>query len=180
MSKIKNVGQNIIKSDKLVYSFVRAAAASQTASWVDLFTGFALFAWLGFGTATATAIGAILGGVINCIINFKFTFHAQGVSWRAVALKYMLVWIGSLLLNTYGTAGLYYLLDHWSWLESIGFNADGYYAAARLTTSLLVSWFWNFILQRCFVYRLTSFDPIAIRIVNFLTFNHKSHNHSDK
>lgn len=173
MSKIKKVGTNIIKSDKLVYSFVRAAAASQTASWVDLFTGFALFAWVGLGTALSTAIGAMLGGVINCIINFKFTFHAQDCSWRAVAVKYLMVWVGSLLLNTYGTAALYYLLDHWTWLETIGFNSDGYYAAARLTTSLLVSWFWNFVLQRYFVYRVTRFDPVAISIVNFITLRRK-------
>lgn len=173
MKRIKKVGKNIIQSDKLVYSFVRAAAASQTASWIDLFTGFALFAWVGLGTALSTAIGALLGGVINCIINFKFTFHAQECSWRAVAVKYTLVWIGSLLLNTYGTAGLYYLLDHWNWLETIGFNRDGYYAAARLSTSLLVSWFWNFILQRYFVYRVTRFDPAAIRLVNFITFRRK-------
>lgn len=174
MKKIKKVSSDFINSDKFIYSFLRAAASSQTASWVDMLTGFALFAWVGFGTATSTCIGAILGGMINCVINFKFTFHAQGCSWKAVAVKYAMVWIGSVLLNTYGTAGLYYILNHWPWLESIGFRPDGYYAAARLTASLLVSWFWNFVLQRYFVYRVTSFDPYAIRIVNCIT--PKKHN----
>lgn len=174
MGHIKNVGRNIIKSDKFIYSFLRAAAASQTASWVDLFTGFALFAWVGLGTATSTCIGAILGGVINCIINFKFTFHAKDCSWKAVAIKYTMVWTGSVLLNTYGTAGLYYVLDHWIWLKEMGFNSDGLYAAARLSTSLLVSWFWNFLLQRYFVYRVTSFDQTAIRIVDCISFRNIS------
>ncbi len=164
MGRIKNVGNNLINSDKFVYSFIRAAASSQTASWVDLFTGFALFAWVGLAPWISTAIGAMLGGVINCIINFRFTFHAKDCTWTAVAVKYAMVWTGSVLLNSFGTEALYYLLNHWHWLETIGFRPDGYYAAARLTTSLLVSWFWNFLLQRYFVYRVTPFDDIVNRL----------------
>lgn len=170
---IKNAVGEIIHSDKFIFSFIRAAASSQAASWVDLIVGFALFAWLGLKPWLATAIGAVCGGIINCIINFKFTFHAQGMSWKAVAMKYMMIWIGSVLLNSFGTEGLYYLFNHWPWLESIGFKPDGYYAAARLITSLLVSWFWNFLLQRYFVYRVTAFDPYAIRFVDSITFQNK-------
>ena len=44
------------------------------------------------------------------------------------------------------------------------FRPDGYYAAARLFVSLIVSWFWNFALQRYFVYRDSRFDPYAIAV----------------
>ena len=155
MSRLKNVGTKVIKSDKLIYSFLRSVVSSQTASWVDLATCFVLFAWAGFNAFVATACGALVGGIINCIINFRFTFHVKDVPWKAVAVKYAMVWVGSLLLNSGGTDGLYH--------------------AARLITSLLVSWFWNFALQRYFVYRPTRFDPTAIRLVDTITLHkHKS------
>ena len=173
MDKIKKVGTDIIKSDKLIYSFLRSAVSSQTASWADLFTAFALFAWVGLTPWLSTAIGALLGGVINCIINYRFTFHAKDCPWKAVAVKYAMVWVGSLLLNSFGTQALYHLLNNWPWLETIGFRPDGYFAAARLIVSLLVSWFWNFVLQRYFVYSVTRFDKVAINFVNLFTYKHK-------
>lgn len=172
MSKLKKVGSNIIRSDKFIYYALRAGVASQTASWIDLFTGFALFAWVGLAPWLATGIGACVGGVINCVINFHFTFHAQNMSWKAVVLKYALVWIGSLLLNSLGTEALYALFRHWHWLETIGFNPDGFFAAARLLTSLIVSLGWNLLLQAKFVYRPTAFDPYAIRLMDCVTFKH--------
>lgn len=169
MGRLKQVGSNFIRSDKFIYSLLRAGVASQIASWVDLFTGFALFAWCNLAPWLSTAIGATIGGVINCIINFHFTFHARNCSWKAVIVKYAMVWLGSLLLNSFGTQALYWLLNHWPWLETIGFRPDGYYAAARLIVSGIVSLFWNLLLQAKFVYRTTSFDDYAIRFVNFVT-----------
>lgn len=166
---LKKVGTRVLKSDNIVFTFMRSAVSSQAASWVDMGASFALFAWMDLTPFLSTAIGAVLGGIINCIINYKFTFHADGCSWRAVSVKYALVWIGSLLLNAFGTQILYHMLEKMTWLEEIGFSPDGYFAAARLTVSLLVSWFWNFVLQRYFVYRSTSFDPYAIRFVERIT-----------
>lgn len=163
----------VMKSDSLIFTFLRSVVSSQTASWIDLGIGFMLFAWIGLAPWLSTALGAIAGGIVNCIINYRFTFHAQGVSWRAVIIKYMMVWFGSILLNSAGTQLVYSLIDGWHWLETIGFKPDGYYAAARLFVSLMVSWFWNFVLQRYFVYRPTHFDSTAESIMNILRFKHK-------
>lgn len=157
-----NLGKKTMKSDRLLPTFLRSAVSSQCASWVDMGLSFVLFAWLAFSPALATAVGAICGGIVNCIINYKFTFHADGVDWRAVAVKYAMVWIASALLNTFGTEIIYNLIRGWDWLETIGFKKDGYFAAARLFVSLMVSWFWNFPMQRYFVYAATSFDKTAI------------------
>lgn len=175
MGRLREQGSSFIKSDKFIPTLLRAGAASQVASWVDLFTGFALFAWAGFAPVFATAVGAIVGGVINCVINFHFTFHAQECSWKAVIVKYFMVWIGSIMLNSFGTMGLYNLLQSWDWLESIGFKPDGYYSAARLSVSIIVSLFWNLLLQARFVYRVTRFDPYAIRIMDALNIRNLSH-----
>lgn len=166
MIRPAEIGRHLLYSDKLFFTYLRSIVASQSASWLDMGLGFALFAWLGLMPWLSTALGAIAGGVLNCIINYRFTFHANGCDWRAITVKYILVWIGSLLLNAFGTQAVYFLLQQWTWLETIGFRPDGYFAAARLFVSLMVSWFWNFALQRYFVYRTCSFDRYAIAAVN--------------
>ncbi len=165
---LRKIGTDLLKKDSLVYTFLRSAASSQAASWVDMGLGFVLFAWANLTPWLSTAIGAFAGGVINCIINYKFTFHAKDCPWSAVIVKYAMVWVGSLLLNAFGTQALYYILDAWAWIKSIGFTSDGCYAAARLTTSLAVSWFWNFVMQRYFVYRPSKFDKYATSLVHRL------------
>ena len=166
--KAKRVGDTLMHSDSLVPTFLRSIASSQAASWVDMLLGFALFAWVNLAPWLATAAGAVAGGVVNCIINYRFTFHASECDWRAVIVKYTMVWTGSVALNSLGTEALYYALSNWHWLENIGFRPDGYYAAARLSVSLIVSWCWNFVLQRYFVYRPKGFDAYAIRAIESL------------
>lgn len=173
--RLGKIGEKAVKSNNLFFTFLRSIVSSQCASWVDLGMGFILFAWLKFSPAYATAIGAVCGGIVNCIINYKFTFHADKVDWRAVVIKYAMVWGASALLNTFGTAGLYHLIREWDWLEKIGFRKDGYYAAARLFISLMVSWFWNFPMQKYFVYSVTVFDKYALEFFKFVRslFPHK-------
>ncbi|MCH5227733.1 MAG: GtrA family protein [Muribaculaceae bacterium] len=175
--KVKKIGSKVLNSDQLVFTFIRSAGVAQAASWIDLGTAFVLFAFAHFAPWVSTAIGAFVGGVINCILNYRFTFHANSCPWKAVMVKYALVWIGSLLLNSIGTELLYYALLHWPWLESLGFKPDGYFAAARLTVSAIVSLGWNFVLQRNFVYHNRSFDKHAITFVDFITANKYIHHH---
>lgn len=177
--KVKKIGSNILNSDQLVFTFIRSAGAAQFASWIDLGTGFVLFAFAHFAPWISTAIGAFAGGVINCILNYRFTFHANTCPWKAVMVKYAIVWVGSLLLNSLGTEFLYYGLMHWPWLETVGFKPDGYFAAARLAVSGIVSLGWNFILQRNFVYTNRKFDKCAIAFANFIT-GKKSFHHSEE
>lgn len=179
MTSIKKATNNLLTSDKIFYTFLRSGFSSQSSGILDMLTGFALFALLGLPVWLSTAIGAVAGGVLNCVLNYRFTFRATGCPWKAVIVKYVMVWCGSMLLNSAGTEGLYAALSRWHWLDTIGFKPDGYYAAARLTVSILVSWFWNFLMQRYFVYRRTSFDATAIRFVDhFWPHLRSSHNHN--
>ena len=123
----------------------------------------------------ATAIGLVVGGVVNCCINYKFTFRAEHCSVKAVAIKYLLIWGGSFVLNLAGTTGLTHLLQHIPQLASIGIKPDGIFAFSRLSVSLAVSLAWNFLLQKNFVYVPTRFDPMAIRIVDALTLHNRRH-----
>ena len=84
---------------------------------------------------------------------YKWTFRGNEVSKRMVAIKYALVWVGSLLLNSYGTEFVHYLLSNWQWLSSIGFKDAGCFMTAQLLVSFIVSVFWNILLQRYFVFQ---------------------------
>lgn len=175
--KVKKIGSNLLNSDQLVFTFIRSAGVAQAASWIDLGTAFVLFAFAHFPPWASTAIGAFVGGVINGVLNYRFTFHANNCPWKAVLVKYAMVWLGSLLLNSFGTEFLYYGLLHWPWLEEVGFKPDGYFAAARLAVSGIVSLCWNFILQRNFVYHKSKFDNYAIAFVDLITARKYIQNH---
>ncbi len=80
-------------------------------------------------------------------------------------MKYAFVWTGSLLLNSYGTEALYNVVSNWQWLQSLGFNQNVYFIGTRLFVSLMVSWFWNFALQRYVVYRPMPFDKYITAVL---------------
>ena len=161
-----------------IFTFLRSSVSSQLASWTDMGVCFVFYAWVvrAFGTAPmrsflATAIGLVVGGIVNCIVNYKFTFRADNCPVKAVAVKYILIWGGSFVLNLGGTTlleqGLHSLniISHVTWIKP-----DGIFAVARLSVSLAVSLGWNFVMQKNFVYRPSRFDPFAISMVNKLTF----------
>lgn len=173
MGKVERLKENLLNNNSLIFTFLRSAVSSQAASWTDMIVRVVLFSFVFkaldpfYRSNLSVACGAILGGVVNCAINYHFTFHASGQSVRAVIVKYILVWTGSLLLNMYGTTFASIGLSKWYFLLNMGFTADAIFAVSTLVVSLLVSWFWNFALQRYFVYRPTRFDPYAIRIAGF-------------
>ncbi len=162
-----------------IFTFLRSSISSQIASWIDMGVRMIFFAFVFSGlpqfyrSNLSVAIGAICGGIINCCINYRFTFHAKGQSVKAVGVKYFLVWTGSLLLNMYGTTFAAGGLSHWRFLIDIGFRPDGIFAASTLMVSLIVSLGWNFVLQRNFVYRASPFDRCAIAFIDFFTPKHK-------
>ena len=168
-----------------IFTFLRASVSSQIASWTDMGVCFVFYSWvlISMGVTPlrsflATAIGLVAGGVVNCCINYKFTFRADDCPVKAVALKYLLVWIGNFILNVGGTTMLNHLLNQIPWQDmqlpfGIVIKPDGIFIAARLTVSLIVSLAWNYLMQKNFVYRPNRFDPMAIRIIDAITFQRK-------
>lgn len=174
MDKTKKIGEKLLKSDGWFYEFLRSAVSSQTAGWIDLGCRFVFYSFVFVGLSEfyrsniSVAIGAIIGGIVNCTINYKFTFHASGQNVKAVIVKYILIWGGSLLLNMYGTTFAFMGLSHWKWLHELGFDDKFIFTGATLLVSLIVSWGWNFVLQRNFVYRPNSLDPYFINFVDWI------------
>lgn len=179
MGKAADIRHNLLHGRGLFTTFLRSTVSSQIASWTDMGIRMVFFAFVFrhldpfYRSNLSVAIGALCGGIVNCCINYRFTFRASGQSVKAVAVKYLLVWTGSLLLNMYGTTFASMALSQWKFLHDLGFKPDGIFAAATLTVSLIVSLAWNFLLQRNFVYRPTRFDRYAIAFIDL--FNLKKH-----
>ena len=87
----------------------------------------------------ATVVGAVAGAATNFTLNRVFTYHATEEAVGGQTWRYAIVSVASLGLNAGGEAlfngvlGLQYLL-------------------ARLITSIVVSNFWNYPMQRFFVF----------------------------
>lgn len=143
------------KKGRGIFLFLKASVSSQIASWVDMGLSFVLFSVVNltmYDGFFAKAIGAATGGVINCCINYKWTFRPEGCSKRTVAVKYAMVWIGSLLLNSFGTAFVTGFVSEIPVLTEWGISKDTVFFVAQLAVSLVVSICWNFMLQRYFVF----------------------------
>ncbi len=180
-NNLTKVKEQFLHSDGFLFTLLRSGASSQICGWVDTFVSFAVFAFLNLTPWLSTAIGAFVGGILNCIINYRFTFHARGVDWRAAITKFLFVWIGSLLLNSFGTQIIYSLIYDWHWLKSIiRLGEDAIFLLARLSVSLVVSLAWNFLLQRNFVFRQTRLDKYITKTLDIFDIGGKIRNNAHK
>jgi putative flippase GtrA len=159
-----------------IFTFLRAQFSSQIASLTDFLVTILLANLFNYFYHTdtyclplvnyclplyvyATFIGSICGGIVNCAINYKWTFKTAGeVQKRYIVIKYLSVWFGSILLNTYGTYVLTELLGTANWLKEIpGHLQDNVFVISKIVVSLLVGFVWNYNMQRIFVYKNLNF-----------------------
>ncbi len=120
--------------------FCKAQLTAFGATVIDFSVSVLLVEMLGWWYVTATGLGALTGGVINCVLNYKWVFEVRGLKKCSVALRYLLVWTGSIALNTVGT----YVLTELS---------GRYFALTKAVVAVGVAVLWNYQLQRRYVYR---------------------------
>ena len=130
---------DIYKLRQELWTFRKAQLSAQVATLCDFAVSLLLAELTGLWYVWSSLAGAVTGGVVNCTVNYRWVFHAQGLKKRYVALKYFMVWTGSIALNTLGT----YALTEFSGM---------YFMLAKAAVALAVSLLWNYQLQRCFVY----------------------------
>ncbi len=121
-------------------TFCKAQLTAQVASLVDFLLTIFLTEFCGVWYAYSTFFGALTGGIVNCVVNYRWVFHADSVKMKHVAVKYFIVWSGSILLNTWGT---YFLTEFTNW----------HYVLTKLIVAVAVGFLWNYQLQRFFVYK---------------------------
>lgn len=137
-----------------VFMFLRAQFSSQISSLTDFSVTILLAKLFNVYYVYATFLGSFCGGIVNCIINYKWTFKAKGVKKKHVAIKYVSVWICSILLNTSGTYLMTELLGKFTWLRDfLGTFFDDVFIVSKIIVSVIVGFLWNYNMQRLFVYR---------------------------
>ena len=119
--------------------FCKAQFTAVVATAVDFAVSLLLAEAVGLWYAAATLLGALTGGVVNCVLNYRYVFGVDGLNKRSVALRYLFVWSGSIALNTVGT----YVLTELS---------GRYFIYAKAVAAVLVAVLWNYQLQRYYVY----------------------------
>lgn len=134
--------------------FVRAQLSAQLATICDFILTILLTSLFHLYYVYATFAGAVLGGMVNCIINYRWTFKTPECKKKHVALKYILVWIGSLFLNTWGTYLLTELMMKVNFVHTFsGWIAENLFILSKVVMSVLVAVCWNYLLHRNFVYK---------------------------
>ena len=122
--------------------FFRAQVASFVATILDF--GFTIFLKEGCGLwyLFSTSAGSVLGGVTNFALGRRWVFKAAGLPPGSQAMRYFLVWGGSILLNI-GGVRLLTGIGHINYLYS------------KILTTVLVGIFFNYLLQNRYVFKLT-------------------------
>jgi putative flippase GtrA len=121
-------------------TFIKAQAASFTATVVDFTITVLLKEVFHCWYLVASIIGTVSGGVVNFLINRSWVFLANNKRIHFQALKYILVWIGNLVLVSGGV----FVLTNYG-----GFS----YIVSKITVSLIVGIFYNYVLQKRFVFK---------------------------
>lgn len=124
-----------------LWLFSKAQLSALVATAVDFSVSVVLAELFGIWYVWSSAIGAISGGIVNCMVNFRWVFdNTDELRKRYMALRYFIVWIGSIVLNTIGT----YILTEWS---------GQYFVLMKVVVAVCVGVAWNYQLQRRFVYK---------------------------
>jgi putative flippase GtrA len=121
-------------------TFIKAQAASLTATIVDFSVTVLLKEVFHCWYLLASILGTISGGVVNFSMNRSWVFKAHNKKIHFQAIKYVLVWIGNLVLVSGGV----FLLTNYG-----GFS----YIVSKITVSLVVGIFYNYVLQKRFVFK---------------------------
>ena len=123
-----------------LFTFGKAQLSALAATLADFLTTIVLAEAAGLWYVAATFIGALTGGVLNFLTNYRWVFKPQRQQKGQMAMRYALVWCGSIGLNTLLT----YLLTELS---------HRYFVLAKVVAAILVGVLWNYLLQRYWVFR---------------------------
>ena len=130
----------MVKTLNAFSKFFKAQVASLSATSVDFSITYILTSLAGLSYIFSSATGVICGGIINFLLGRYWVFNAENEKKIKQIPKYMIVWMSSMLLNMGGIIffteifGLYYLIS-------------------KVITSLLVGVFFNYYLQKKFVFK---------------------------
>ncbi len=122
------------------HTLKRSQIAAIAATILDFGTLVGLVQWFGVWYVAATAWGAFNGAVTNFWINRQWSFEAIHAHWGPQGVRYILVSVGSLGLNTLGV---------YAFTDGLGFH----YSISKLFIAVGVGLLFNYPLHRYYVFR---------------------------
>ena len=151
-----------------LFTFLRAQLSSQLASATDFLITIVLASVFNLFYVYATFIGSVCGGITNCIVNYRWTFKAMDVKKRYIAIRYLIVWGGSILLNTTGVYLMTELLKEIPLLMKVpDFFYENIFIISKIVVSLLVGFLWNYNMHRLFVYKNLHLKRLFLKLQRF-------------
>ena len=162
--KIKKIVKTINEKEGF-FMFLRAQFSSQISSLTDFLVSIICVNVFGIFYGNATLLGNITGGILNCFINYRWTFKATEVKIIYVLIKFVMVWLVSIFLNREGTV----LFTEFA-MKYIPVNSlptviiENVFLVPKIIVSIIVGFVWNYNMQRIFVYRDRNFRKYLVRI----------------
>ena len=122
-----------------MYTFFKANVAAIAASLLDYLVTFLSVQCLRTDPVVASVIGTLSGGILNFMMGRTWVFGARKQRMDGQMIRYMLVWMGSFVLNT---AGVYLLIR----------GGGVQYLIAKVSVSVLVGLTYNYLMQKRYVF----------------------------
>ncbi len=97
----------------------------------------------------ATVAGTVSGGITHFSLGRNWVFHSADPDVAAQAVRYFVIWTGSLLLNATGV----YVITHYTGVS---------YIISKVVTSLVVGMGYNYLMQKKYVFKQKQEEPSAI------------------
>jgi putative flippase GtrA len=127
--------------------FLRSNLVSLLTTGLDMATLAILARGLGVNFVLATWLGTVVGSLANFFVNKYWAFEAGGTPAGGQLARFILVQVGSSGLNTGGV---------WALRKHAGVELF----VARLIAAVAVFLFWNYPLNRLFVFREPAPPPL--------------------
>lgn len=163
------------------FVFLRSQLSSQVASIVDNVLAFSLKKFLDIirikviylfalgldSYVLATVIGQVCGGTVSCILNYKWVFKNLNVKLKYVIIKFVLIWLGSLFLNTFFT----FIITEWLKNTRIAakifgvYNSDDIFIFVKLLVAVVIGVVWNFLMYKHFVFRDINYKKVITKVL---------------
>ena len=121
-------------------TFTKAQIASILATGVDFLVTFLLVQGAGTGIVPAGAAGTVCGGITHFLVSRGWVFQAREGKWQVQLTRYVMVWLGNLLLNV----SVLFLLTHYTRMN---------YLLAKVIIAVGMAVFYNYVLQKRYVFK---------------------------
>ena len=123
-----------------MWTFVKAQFSSLSATVMDFSITIFFTGVMGYWYVFSSGMGNLMGGITNFYLGRVWVFQSRGKSPLYQGWKYLIIWQGSLLLNV---TGVFFATD------VLKFP----YLISKIIVSVAVGIFFNFNLQKTFVFK---------------------------